>query len=280
MSEPRGRANSEFLMNPLTHSRFSLQWLQEQGFRTNENLVILGSILPDLAYMGFIPEKEAHTKGVALMQYLQENDPAYAPLGVGFMLHGEKPFCLDYFTHRPKGYIAQKSAAIRDVLVRARFKLKQWYSHREEDLIHSIIEFSGDTLMDGDSGKRVQQAFLSVDLARIAGHLALFFERDEARILRALQFFRRFNFQRLQNTKGVVHAMQDFSIVRAFSQKNNTIERYNAIMNRLNPWRTHKLVKILNAAQEIVGEDYREFLAKTQEKVRKHTARHAGQVFA
>ena len=265
-------------MNPLTHSRFSVQWLKEQGFRTNENLVILGSILPDLSYMGFIPEREAHMEGVAFMNFLQKKDPSYAPLGIGFMLHGEKPYCLDYFTHRPEGYIAQKSAVIREALVRARFKLKYWYSQKEEDFVHSLIEFSGDTLMESDSGKKVHQAFLSVDLERVARHLATFFNSDTKMILRALHFFRKFNFQRLQHTKGVVHSIQDFSILKAFSQKNNTMERYGAIMNRLNPWRTHKLVKVLDSVQEIVAEDYHEFLAKTQEKIKKHAVRQVAQV--
>ena len=265
-------------MNPLTHCKFSLEWLENNGFRIDNDLVVLGSILPDLSYMGFIPELEAHTKSVEFLKYLQKNDPSYVALGIGFMLHGEKPYCLDYFTHKSDGYIEKKSVIIAELLEHAKFNASKWYLKNKDDFIHSLIEFSGDTLMEPDVAKKIHRALSSVNLFKVSFHLASFFKSDPNVILRSLQFFKTFNFQRLQSTKGVVHAIQDFFILRAFSHKNNTMEKYGAIMNRLNPWRTHKLIKILNSTREIVGEDYKEFLAITQEKIKKNTSKHAAQV--
>ncbi|MBI4016969.1 MAG: hypothetical protein HY363_04735 [Candidatus Aenigmarchaeota archaeon] len=267
-------------MNPLTHGKFSFEWLGQNGFKLNEPLVILGSVLPDFSLVGVFPERQAHTNGIAFLNYLQEKEPLLAPLGVGFMLHGEKPNCLDYFTHKRKGYIAGKSEAVSEIVERAKLKLDSWYHKTSDDFVHSVIEFSGDTLIEPEFVKKLHNAFTSVDLQKVSFHVSNFFKSDQKSLLRALRYFKMFDFGKLQTTKGIVHSIQDFAVIRAFSQKNNTFERYAALVNRLNFWRAHKLVEVINKAREVVAEDYHEFLAKTNEKIKRHTARHVAGVLA
>lgn len=258
-------------MNPLTHAQFSIDWIQQNQYRGNKHLLLLGSVLPDLAYMGFIPEHEAHKNSTAFLNYLKRADPTHIALGVGFMLHGEEPHCLDYYTHKKKGYIAQKANTITDLMRKAKLKLGKWYPRNEDDFTHSVIEFSGDTLIQKETTQQLQQALHTINLPKVAFHLSNFFKGDSKRILRALQYFKTFDFTKLQHPKGVARTIQDFSILQAFSHHNNTMERYNAILNRMNFWRTHKLVQLLHQARDIINEDYHEFLANVQDKVNKKT---------
>ncbi len=260
-------------MNPLTHAKFSLEWLRLNGFRLNEPLVAVGSILPDLAYMGFIPERAAHRQGGSFLRYLKQHDYEYASLGAGFMLHGEKPYCLDYFTHRKNGYISRKAEEIMELVERAKLKIEVWYKRSKEDFVHSLIEFSGDTLIEPEFVRKLDESFKSVDIDRIATHLSRFFNSNQQKILRALQYFKTFDFQRLHTPKGVVSSIQDFAIIRAFSHNNNTLERYNALVNKLNFWRAYKLKKIIHSARENIADDYHEFLASTQDRIARHTTR-------
>ena len=266
-------------MNPLTHGKFSFEWIKQNGFRVNEPLVMLGSVLPDFSLVGVFPERAAHTNGVAFLKYLQDNEPALAPLGIGFMLHGEKPNCLDYFTHSKKGYIASKSEAVAEIVQRAKLKLDSWYHKTTDDFVHSIIEFSGDTLIEPEFVDKLHNSFAG-DLEKISWHVSNFFHSDQKNLLHALKYFKTFDFGKLQTTKGIVSSIQDFAVIRAFSQKNNTFERYSALVNKLNFWRAHKLVEVINKAREIVAEDYHEFLAKTQDRIKRHTTRHIAGVLA
>lgn len=258
-------------MNPLTHAQFSLDWIKRNNYRGDTNLVLLGSVLPDLAYMGFISEHEAHKNSAEFLNYLKRADPAHVALAVGFMLHGENPHCLDYYTHKKNGYIAQKATIITDLMRNAQLKLGKWYPRNEDDFTHSVIEFSGDTLIHPETTQRLRHAFNTANLPKIALHLATFFKSDSKKILRALQYFKTFDFSKLQHPKGVARTFQDFSILQAFSHQNNTMERYSAILNRMNFWRTHKLVQLLHKVRETVNDDYHEFLARVQDKVNKKT---------
>ena len=138
-------------MHLLTHAQVALDVAAKKS-RDNE-LLILGSILPDISELGIGNEVRTHTQG---LYFLQSLSSAYRSLGIGFILHGEKPRGLDYYTHhgyyaagkghsvplkRADGYIAQVYPQIAPIV---RQYTKSFGRLSLDHAIHLVVEFCFD----------------------------------------------------------------------------------------------------------------------------------------
>src|SRR3989344_9539448 len=102
-------------MNPLMHATFALKVLKSAGIKTPQYELILGSVLPDLSILGVIPEYDAHKRGIEFLDYLVHNEPSLKIFGIGWILHGEEPECLDHYVHSKNGYIDKKKNIVLEL---------------------------------------------------------------------------------------------------------------------------------------------------------------------
>src|SRR3989344_2174349 len=143
-------------MNPLMHATFTIKLIEHARIKSSPYEIILGSVLPDLSILGVIPEYDAHRRGIEFLDYLSHNEPSLKPFGIGWVLHGEEPQCLDFYTHKPNGYIDQKKYNV------------QFEGVHQEVLAHMLIEFACDSLAEKKVAKQLRQSFKHADLEKIA----------------------------------------------------------------------------------------------------------------
>jgi hypothetical protein len=147
-------------------------------------LAIVGSTLPDIADIsGTLDEKDTHGRGMDFLKYLDRNAPEYRQLGIGFLLHGQTPAGLDYYSHleyggKKPGYTEVRCKKLVDdvkAMHGAELPLP------DNDIAHSLIELgvelyvakmhpSAAKLLDGTLNK-----LTNADLDGIAGHVSGFF---------------------------------------------------------------------------------------------------------
>lgn len=250
------------------HTKLNLEFLREAGVRMTSNvrsLVLAGGVLPDITYFGVIPEKPSHEQGVQFLKHLQRHDPEMAGLGVGFVLHGEKPAGLDWFAHNPKGYVNQKKEPIADVVRRHRASLG---GLDLDHTTHCLTEFACDSLVDEEPARALNNAFKQVNTARIAHHLGAFFKSDPKRIKRVLDFITRFDFRQLRTNRGVAGIVQNFVMFNRLG-KSYWTNKHKALIERLNLRNYFRIKKTLSQTKEIVKEDYKEFLDSSLEKMQR-----------
>ena len=252
-------------MNPLMHTTFTNQLLTDAGIKIAQPQVLIGSVAPDLSILGVIPEKDAHQRSIEFLDYLTHNEPSLVPFGIGFVLHGEFPQCLDYYTHKAKGYIDQKKA---DVLELVKKHNIDFSGINENMLSHCLTEFACDALADKNTPKLLHKSFKSTDLNKIAFHMGTFFKGDTQRILKILNFFKHFNFNKLRTMHGIAHTLQDFMIYQKFANK-GILNTYKYLWVRVNPFKTHRVVQLLKDVHSTVKQDCFDFLDKTQNTIYK-----------
>lgn len=256
-------------MNPLMHATFAIKLLEHAKIKTAQPELILGTVLPDLCILGIIPEYDAHKRGLEFLDYLSHNEPSLTPLGVGWVLHGEEPECLDYHVHKPNGYIDCKKQKVIEL---ARQKNITFEGIHQELLAHTLIEFTCDSLAEKSVVKQLHQALRKADLEKISFHIATFFKGDQKRILRVIKFFKYFNFNKLRTMHGIAHTFQDFMIIHqnfahGESKKKGWMKAYKFIWARINAFKTHRLVQLLKEVRDVVGEDCHSFLEQSKSKV-------------
>lgn len=247
-------------MNPLMHVKFTKQLTTDAGIRTHQPLLTLGSVAPDLSILGVISEKEAHTRGLEFLDYLHHNEPSLVPFGIGFVLHGEQPECLDYHTHSPSGYIDTKK---EHVLALAQQHKINFEGLDQNMLAHTLTEFACDSLAEKPLARELHFAFKQAPLPKIAFHMAQFFKGDEQRLLKLLHFFKHYNFNKLRTMHGIAHTFQDFMIYQKFANR-GILNTYKYLWARINPFKTHKIINLLKDVQLVVKEDCHKFLDKAQ----------------
>jgi len=255
-------------MNPLMHTTFTLQLLKEAGMPTNQPEIILGSILPDISILGVIPEIEAHKKGMEFLDYLSHNEPSLKPFGIGWILHGENPQCLDYYVHKPNGYIDQKKHAVLELSKKHNITFEGIH---QDVLAHTLIEFACDSLAEKDIPKQLHKAFKQANLEKIAFHTATFFKGNPKKILRILTIFKYFNFNKLRTPHGIAHSFQDFMTYYKFANKKTIskgwITACKLIWARVNEFKTHKLINLIKDVRAIVEKDCNKFLQQSKTKI-------------
>jgi len=256
-------------MNPLMHTTFTTNLLTDAGITTQQHQLILGSVLPDLSILGVIPEKDAHQRSIEFLDYLSHNEPSLVPFGIGFVLHGELPRCLDYYTHTAHGYIDQKKADILELVRRHKI---DFISIDSDMLSHCLTEFACDSLADKAIPKQLHAAFKQANLQKIAYHIGMFFNGDSQRILKIMNFFKRFNFNKLRTMHGIANTIQDFMIYQKFANK-GILNTYKYLWVRVNPFKTHRVIQLLKDVNEVVKQDCYTFLDKTQTKIYKTVVR-------
>ncbi|MBI4141736.1 hypothetical protein HY484_02315 [Candidatus Woesearchaeota archaeon] len=252
-------------MNPLMHTTFTTKLLTDAGIRTAQHELVLGSVVPDLSILGVIPEKDAHERSIEFLDYLSHNEPTLIPFGIGFVLHGEMPRCLDYYTHKAKGYIDQKKESVLEIVNRHKINFKGINEHM---LSHCLTEFACDSLAEKIIPKQVHYAFKKSNLPKIAHHMATFFKSDEKKLLKIMNFFKHFNFNKLRTMYGIAHTIQDFMIYHQFANK-GVLNTYKYLWVRVNQFKTHRLIKVLKDVRETVQQDCFSFLDKTQNTIYK-----------
>lgn len=251
------------------HTTFTTQLLQDAGIKTAQHELILGSIAPDLSILGVIPEKDAHERSIEFLDYLSHNEPSLVPFGIGFVLHGEMPRCLDHYTHTAKGYIDQKKADVLELVRKHKIDFK---GINENMLSHCLTEFACDALADKNIPAQLHKAFKAAHLQKIAFHMGTFFNGDKDRILKILNFFKHFNFNKLRTMHGIAHTLQDFMIYQKFANK-GILNTYKYLWIRVNPFKTHKVVKLLRDVHGVVKQDCFDFLDKTQNTIYKNVVK-------
>ena len=256
-------------MNPLMHATFAMQVLEAAGIKTFQPEFILGSVLPDISILGIIPEDDAHKKGIEFLDYLSHNEPALEPLGIGWVLHGEEPECLDYHTHRQGGYIHKKKQQVIELAGKKNIEFRGMH---QELLAHILIEFTCDSFAEKKIPREIHNALKKADLKKISYHIANFFNGDQKRILRVLRFFKYFNFNKLRTIHGIAHAFQDFIIIHqnfthAAQKKKRLMKACKFFWARINAYKTYRLIKLLREIRLLVSEDFPEFLEQARAKV-------------
>ncbi|GEM_PF-5941218 len=260
-------------MNPLMHVTFTLKVLEHAGIKKSQQDIVLGSVLPDISILGIIPEYDAHKKGVAFLDYLSHNEPALKPFGVGWVLHGEEPECLDFHVHKKNGYIDKNKQEVLELSKKHKIEFEGVHN---EVLAHTLIEFACDSLAEKETTKILKKAFKQADLEKISYHIAKFYCADQKRVLKILKFFKHFNFNKLRTMHGIAHTMQDFMFYIKFADKNarrkdltniNWLKACKYLWTRINTFKTHRIISLLKEVREVVKEDCHTFLEETKIRI-------------
>lgn len=186
-------------MNPLTHVLVSKRLIDEHNLNVNEDLCLLGSILPDICCLNVIPYKPSHYDALGFIHYLMEKDPEYVSLGYGFLLHSEN-FGVDKYTHENGGFIDQHEMAMYEIVKKYKHKM---HGGQLKDFIHSLIEFACDSFLSAREADLLINAFNNVDLEKVAYHISVYFDGDGKKIHKILQFLGDFDWHDCTHVKGV-----------------------------------------------------------------------------
>jgi len=249
-------------MNPLVHTKLNLMIIEENNIHQHKEQIIIGGLLPDISTIGIIPEKESHNKSLKFMTYLQKHAPELTPLGFGFILHGEHPKGLDYYTHNTKGYIAVKTPEVSGFVK----ELKPNMTDQELDMLsHSFIEFVCDTFVEKIIANEVNYAFRKMDAKTLSYHIGGFFGSEYKRVYKVLRFFRHFNFRKLSTVHGSINAWNFLSAYKNSDRGLSTA--WGSILASLNLVKKHRLKKTFLKIKEVVNPDFEEFFSNAYKGV-------------
>lgn len=243
-------------MNPLSHTLVNHTLLEEHEIQCDKNLVYIGGIMPDLSILQVIPMKEAHTDSLGFIAYLAEKDPDFLPFGFGFMLHGEAPCGLDSYTHGKGGFIDRLEMPVYKVVHKYKPKM---FGGRLHLFIHSLIEYSCDTMLPSLNADRLNRGFESLDIPRTAFHLSNYFKGDGKRIEKILKFFQRFDFHRLTDEKEVAKIWRSFQVYQSLG-RGSLFQKYSSLTQSLTLMKTKPLTNMIHETRELIREPFFEHL--------------------
>lgn len=130
------------MVNPLTHCYFSLKITEKDDLNTEEqDFLIVGSILPDIHLSGLIEYHKTHTRGKEFFESVARRLHEISALGV--IMHAEKPFGIDHYTHRWEGFICQNSKDVGEIAK----KYKNEIGKVDAMTIHYLTEFTLDHIL-------------------------------------------------------------------------------------------------------------------------------------
>ena len=174
-------------------------------YNSSSHLLILGSILPDIAVTKIIPwENGLHKRGKAInfFKFVKKDFPELIDLCKGISAHID----LDNFSHNPyndnkEGYAYQNNRQI--------LKLVQNFYSLEElpanEKAHNYIESAVDILIVGrnpDIQTEIKRVINEIDIGFLARILGSFFKGDEVEFEKAIKAYFKFI---TSNDLGIIH---------------------------------------------------------------------------
>lgn len=257
-------------MNPLIHAQLNLSLLKRLKLGIDQDLFVLGGILPDIYLAGWASQERFHRYSKQFLTYLAENDPAYTALGAGFLAHGEEPEGLDFFAHRKGGFVEKKLMLVKPFVVEERPKIRD---DELTDISHSLIEFACDYFSDYEAANALNFAFERVDLKRVAFHLSTFFGTPRKKTYKLLKTFRNFNFQGLRTIKGVSSNVKRFLVWKDLTSS-TMLEKYRFLKIQLHFMRRNVIVRVFNKVRAAVKPDFESFLRDAEKGTGKSLLKH------
>lgn len=266
-------------MNPLTHIKVALDLFKDKGLSKDDlDLLVVGSIAPDVCDFGITQEKRTHKQGLQFLKYLNGQ---YYYFGVGVIIHGEDPPCLDWYAHSKQGYIESKRSEIHKIIRKYR---KSLGGIDETEAVHHITEFCFDHLIAQENPELAARLHQSVYNPLIGGALisfANFFDVDK-KSLRTMQSIVRSKhlykyFTNFSTLEGTAHNFQKFLFYKSIRDRQSgnriikklkgiTKSSFSLIKTKL---RDRSLTTLFRRCTEIIRKDHQEFLSFAEKNIKK-----------
>ncbi len=145
------------MVNPLTHCYFSLKLTEGNNLNKEEqDFLIVGSILPDIHLSGLIEYHKTHTNGKEFFGNVAKRLHQISALAI--IMHAEKPFGIDHYTHKWEGFICKNSKEVENIAKR----YENVIGKVDAMTIHHLTEFTIDhilALKNPELTSRVKNAF-------------------------------------------------------------------------------------------------------------------------
>jgi len=109
--------------------------------REEEDHLLVGSILPDIHLSGLIEYHKTHTNGKEFFESLANKMHKVTALGI--ILHAEKPFGIDHYTHKYDGFITKNSVDVKKIAE----KYHEQIGKIDTLSIHFLIEYTIDHIL-------------------------------------------------------------------------------------------------------------------------------------
>jgi hypothetical protein len=274
----------------LTHAYCAQAVVIRKLTQRQRDLLIVGSILPDVSELKIADETRTHTEGKKFFHFVSNE---YKFLALGVMLHGHAPKGVDYYTHngfyglgdhytklpprlgKTAGYIAHKYKELEPILKHYKKSLGKTSFH---DAAHFVVEFCSDHLVarkNPELGERVRTALKN----SISNHALLNFANYYSinrKKLKKMQnitqfYFWKKVFKRFQTVEGTAHNMQQFLFIKSVREKHTATKRpkfFSFIQqfgrSSLGLLQTKifdkRLVEMVERCMEIIRKDHDQFL--------------------
>ncbi len=280
----------------LTHAHVALSLFSHRKLQPRErDLLIVGSLLPDVSDLGIASERRTHTEGREFLRYAGKQ---HRYLGMGVLLHGERPHGLDYYTHRgfydartkrhqltgKAGYLAQNHAAILPLIKAYRRSIGPL---QQEEAAHLVMEFCVDHLIAAEHPQLITSVGSALSNGEVMPAVILFANyfnvsqkhlRRMQRIVRSRQL--RAFLARFTTIEGTAHNFQGFLFLRKLRESNDS-HHFLRQLSRVTrsslgflttKLRDRSLVQLFERCTEVMRTDYRRFLAASAQKMRRMLA--------
>ncbi len=257
-------------MNPLTHVHVAKRLIDAHKLQVDEDQCLLGSVLPDLTCLHLIDYRGSHDDSLGFIHYLLEKDPGLVSLGFGMMLHSETPGGVDKYTHGPGGFIEQHEMAMFDIVKRYKHKMQ---GGELKNFMHTFIEFACDSFQTAREADLLKRAFQTVDLERVAYHLAIYFKGDGKKILRALSYLKKFDWEELTHVKGVAKTWDKFQFYQNLAESKG-IGMMKHITGAWSLLRHNNTEHMLDEARHYLKDIYPAYLMFLHQKLSEHLVPH------
>ena len=279
----------------LTHAHAALSVLARKKLSSlQRELLIVGSLLPDVAELHIVSEEKTHTQGIQFLNYLGKK---YYYLGLGVLLHGSKPHGLDHYTHdgfysvdgsytvprgKSEGYIAQSYQELMPLVVEYKKSLGRL---SVDEAVHFVAEFCFDHLTAQRDGKLASVVYKSLRRSldtHAVTNFANFFNVNKKQMKRLKHIVRSRQNQRIlanfATIHGTAHNLQYFIFLKSLREEQNHV-RYRFLGKLALVTRSSltflqakvydkALVQMFERAVEIVRRDYDDFMDETIEKMK------------
>ena len=279
----------------LTHAHAALSVLARKKLTPlQRELLIVGSLLPDVAELHIVSEEMTHTRGVEFMKYLTKE---YRYLGLGVVLHGTEPHGLDYYTHdgfysvdgsyivprgKSEGYIAQCYREIMPLVIEYKKSLGRL---SVDEAVHFVVEFCFDHLTAQRDKKLASVVYCalrkSLDTHAVT-HFANFFDVSRKQMKRLKHIVRSRQNKKIltdfATIHGTAHNLQYFIFLKSLREEQKHV-RYRFLGKLATVTRSSlvflqakvhdkSLVQMFERAIEIIRRDYDEFMNETIQKMK------------
>ncbi len=241
---------------------FSLShiYITSQVTRSNDNLLLLGSILPDAAWVG--PEgqdlRPLHSSPMDFYHYVEKEHPDMLNMAVGFVLHSDFEKGADFFSHdETTGYAMTEGAILRPQIE----LVSHIHDQKELRVIgHTCIEIAVDLHLNKSQPSVLdtyRQLIKGANIHKIAQLFSDFFQKDNSIYATALEklfsYTNPLHFQSVDNAVlGMLIPYFDFKYGKKLTVELTT--------------------PIIEAALDITHPTWQVFLGDTIESIRKSHA--------